>query len=104
MIRIGIVGCGHIGTVHSFALRQLGDAGLVDARVVGTFDTDHERAAGIARHHDARPYDQLAELLAEVDVVWVCTWTAARLVEPTRAVAPSRTRWMRCGGASATTP
>jgi len=79
VIRIGIVGCGHIGTVHSFALRQLGDAGLVDARVVGTFDADHERAAGIARHHDARPYDQLTELLAEVDVVWVCTWTAAHL-------------------------
>ena len=79
MIRIGIVGCGHIGTVHSFALRQLGDAGLVDARLVGTFDADHERSAGIARHHDARPYEQLAELLAEVDVVWVCTWTAAHL-------------------------
>ncbi|HEY4400388.1 MAG TPA: Gfo/Idh/MocA family oxidoreductase [Acidimicrobiia bacterium] len=79
MIRIGIVGCGHIGTVHSFALRQLGDAGLVDARVVGTFDADHERAAGIARHHDARPYEQLGQLVAEVDVVWVCTWTAAHL-------------------------
>ena len=79
MIRVGIVGCGHIGTVHSFALRQLGDGGLVDAGVVGTFDVDHERAAGIARHHDARPYEQLADLLADVDVVWVCTWTAAHL-------------------------
>jgi len=79
VIRVGIVGCGHIGTVHSFALRQLGHADLVDARVVGTFDADHERAAGIARHHDARSYEQLAALLAEVDVVWVCTWTAAHL-------------------------
>jgi UDP-N-acetyl-2-amino-2-deoxyglucuronate dehydrogenase len=79
VIRIGIVGCGHIGTVHSFALRQLAAAGLVDARVVGTFDADHERAAGIARHHDARPYEQLTALVAEVDVVWVCTWTAAHL-------------------------
>ena len=79
MIRIGIVGCGHIGTVHSFALRQLGDLGLVDARVVGAFDADHERAAGVARYHNARPYEQLAVLLAEVDVVWVCTWTAAHL-------------------------
>ena len=66
MIRIGIVGCGHIGTVHSFALRQLGDAGLVDARVVGTFDADYERAAGIARHHDARPCERLADVLARV--------------------------------------
>ena len=32
MMRIGLIGCGHIGTVHSFALRQLIDAGLVDAR------------------------------------------------------------------------
>ena len=29
MIRIGLVGCGHIGTVHSFALRQLAKAGLI---------------------------------------------------------------------------
>lgn len=79
MIRIGIVGCGHIGTVHSFALRQLGEAGLVDAYVVGTFDTDHGRAADLARHHDARAYEQLDELLGDVDVVWVCTWTAAHL-------------------------
>ena len=31
MIRIGLVGCGHIGTVHAYALQQLADAGLVDA-------------------------------------------------------------------------
>jgi myo-inositol 2-dehydrogenase / D-chiro-inositol 1-dehydrogenase len=79
VIRIGIVGCGHIGTVHSFALRQLADAGLVDARVVATFDTDHERAARLAAHHDARACARLEDLLGEVDVVWVCTWTAAHL-------------------------
>jgi myo-inositol 2-dehydrogenase / D-chiro-inositol 1-dehydrogenase len=77
MIRIGIVGCGHIATVHSFALRQLGDAGLIDARVVATFDAEPGRAAELARHHDARPCGQLDDLVADVDVVWVCTWTAA---------------------------
>ncbi|HEV3133806.1 MAG TPA: Gfo/Idh/MocA family oxidoreductase [Acidimicrobiia bacterium] len=116
MIRIGIVGCGHIGTVHSFALRQLGVAGLVDARVAGTFDADHERAAGIARHHDARPYEQLAGLVAEVDVVWVCTWTAAHLEavcaagEQSRAVfcekplAPTLAEAERLAGALARVP
>jgi predicted dehydrogenase len=79
VIRIGMVGCGHIGTVHSFALRQLADAGLVAARVVGTFDTDHGRAADVARHHGARAYEQLDALLGDVDVVWVCTWTAAHI-------------------------
>jgi predicted dehydrogenase len=79
VIRIGIVGCGHIGTVHSFALRQLADAGLIDARVVATVDADPDRAATIAAHHDARACLALDELVAGVDVVWVCTWTAAHL-------------------------
>ena len=79
MIRIGLVGCGHIGTVHSYALRQLGDAHLVDARIVATFDVDPDRAARLARHHDARPCVELEDLLDGVDAVWICTWTSAHL-------------------------
>jgi predicted dehydrogenase len=90
VIRIGIVGCGHIGTVHSFALRQLADAGLVDARVGATFDADHDRAAGLAAHHDARPCARLDDLVADVDVVWVCTWTAAHFEAVCAAGARSR--------------
>jgi predicted dehydrogenase len=90
MIRIGLVGCGHIGTVHSFALRQLGDASLIDARVVATYDVDRERAAGLAQHHEARPCAQLDELLDEVDAVWICTWTSAHLEAVEAAAARSR--------------
>jgi predicted dehydrogenase len=79
VIRIGIVGCGHIGTVHSFALRQLADAGLIDARVVAAYDTDRDRAVELARHHGACAVLRLDDLVADVDVVWVCTWTAAHL-------------------------
>lgn len=79
MIRIGLVGCGHIGTVHSYALRQLADAGLVDARVVATYDEDGERAAAMARHHGASAMPSLDAVLDAVDVIWVCTWTAAHL-------------------------
>ena len=77
MIRVGLVGCGFIGTVHSFALHQLSGAGLVDGAVTATFDADAERAASIAAHHDARACPDLDTLLDEVDVAWVCTWTAA---------------------------
>ena len=79
MIRIGLVGCGHIGTVHAVALQQLTDAGLVDARLTATFDDDPGRAAKVARHQGGEPYDTLGGLLDEVDAVWVCTWTAAHL-------------------------
>ena len=79
MIRIGLVGCGHIGTVHSYAIKQLVDAGLIDAALTATFDTDRDRASRVAAHHDVRPAASLAELVDDVDAVWVCTWTAAHL-------------------------
>lgn len=79
MIRIGLVGCGHIGTVHALALQQLTDAELIDARLTATFDDDAERAAKVARRHGGEPYETLEDLLDVVDVVWVCTWTAAHL-------------------------
>ncbi len=79
MIRIGLVGCGHIGTVHSFALKQLSDAGLIDARVTAAFDLDGARAAQLAGHHGASAAASLDALLDAVDVVWVCTWTSGHL-------------------------
>lgn len=90
MIRVGIVGCGHIATVHSFALRQLCDAGLIDARVTATFDHETDRAAALARHHDARTFETLDGLLDEVDVAWICTWTAAHLEAVQAAAARGR--------------
>lgn len=77
MIRIGIVGCGHIGTVHAFALEQLIRADLVRARVVAAHDVEVERAVAVAGlFEDARPVVELDALLDAVDVVWTCTWTA----------------------------
>ncbi|HEV7526412.1 MAG TPA: Gfo/Idh/MocA family oxidoreductase [Acidimicrobiia bacterium] len=79
MMRIGLVGCGHIGTVHAVALQQLTDAGLVDAHLTATFDDDPKRSAKVARHHGGEPSATIDGLLDRVDVVWVCTWTAAHL-------------------------
>jgi predicted dehydrogenase len=84
-MRIGIVGCGFIGTVHSYALRQLSRAGLVDAAVTATYDCDPSRAQAAAAAHDgAVATPDLAALIDAVDIVWVCTWTAAH-AEPVRA-------------------
>jgi predicted dehydrogenase len=49
VLRIALIGCGHIGTVHSYALGHLTRAGLVDAAVTTTYDPDHERAVATAR-------------------------------------------------------
>jgi 1,5-anhydro-D-fructose reductase (1,5-anhydro-D-mannitol-forming) len=78
-VRVGLVGCGFIGTVHSFALHQLIKAGLVDATVVATYDVDPARAQQQAAVHGAVAHERVDDLMATVDAVWVCTWTAAHL-------------------------
>jgi predicted dehydrogenase len=78
-LKIGIVGCGHIGTVHAYALKQLSDAGLVDARVAGAYDADESRSARLTTNLGGDAYSSLSELMDAVDVAWICTWTAAHL-------------------------
>ena len=87
MIRIGIVGAGFIGTVHSMALEQLLKHGMVDGAVVGVHDVDPQRAAALAARHGAAVAASAAELIERVDALWVCTWTAAHrdLVEQAAA-------------------
>ena len=77
MIRIGLVGCGHIGMVHSYALKQLVECGLVDAAVTATFDIDADRSVRAAAYHGATPMSSIEAVVDAVDAVWVCTWTAA---------------------------
>jgi len=79
-LRIGLIGCGHIGTVHAVALQQLIEAGLVDATFTATFDTDPERAAKAARRYGGEALPTMEAVLDAVDVAWICTWTAAHLV------------------------
>ena len=75
-LRLGIIGCGWIGGVHSRAIKALIDGGLVEGRVVATCDRDEERAQGFANAHRAElATTDPAALLAAVDAVWICTPT-----------------------------
>lgn len=89
MLRIAMIGCGHIGTVHAYALRQLMQAGLVDARIATAYDPDPERAERMARHNGATAVSTIDAALDGADVAWICTWTAGHLDAVERAVARS---------------
>lgn len=75
-LRVGLIGCGHIGFLHSYTLRRLTQTGLVDAIVTATHDADTERAERFAAAHDARALPDVGAVVDDVDVVWVCTWTS----------------------------
>ena len=74
MIGIGIIGCGKIAQVRHIPEYEANP----DARVVGLYDMNLERARDLAAAHGCRAYDSVEELLAdpEVDAVSVCTSNA----------------------------
>jgi predicted dehydrogenase len=85
-LRIGLVGCGHIGTVHAYALQQLQDAGLIDAELGSVYDDEPARAAKLSTNVGGRAVESLDQVVETSDVVWVCTWTAAHLAPVAAAV------------------
>lgn len=90
VLRIGIVGCGFIGRVHSFALWALRDVGEVDGVVVSVFDHDLERANAVASVHGAEVAPDVDTLIDAVDVVWVCTPTSSHREVAAAAAAAGR--------------
>lgn len=77
-IRIGVVGCGFIANVHSWALWAVRKVGLCDVRITAVCDADADRAARLAEANGADVM-QLDDLLDAVDAVYVCTPTAEHL-------------------------
>ncbi len=87
-LRVGLIGCGWIGGVHSRAIRAIIEGGRADARVVGTCDPHRERAEAFGRAHGAEVVStDPDDVLAVSDVVWICTPTATHrsLVEAAAA-------------------
>lgn len=75
-LRVGLIGCGFIGGIHSLALRGLIKGGLVDARVVAVCDTQLDKAAAFGKPHGAKVVTtDPAVVFAVVDAVWICTPT-----------------------------
>jgi predicted dehydrogenase len=69
MLRVGIVGVGFMGNAHALGWVK------TPARIGGFYALDIERAQIFADQHLAAVYDDFDALLADVDVVDICTPT-----------------------------
>ncbi len=75
-IRVGFVGAGLIATYHSKSLRRAKapiERGLV-------FDTDDDRMTRFAAASGHTVGISAAEVIADSDAVYICTWTSEHLV------------------------
>ncbi|MFA5786860.1 MAG: Gfo/Idh/MocA family oxidoreductase, partial [Actinomycetota bacterium] len=79
MIRIGMIGCGFIGSQHFWGIRSLARSGILDAAVTHVYDKDEQRAVRFGSSNGIEVCPDLAHLVASVDAVWVCSWTAGHL-------------------------
>jgi predicted dehydrogenase len=71
-IRIGVIGVGHLGSLHAKMLKDL--PGVL---LAGVYDADPARALRVAAEHAVRQFTDLEGLLSEVDAVTVATTTSA---------------------------
>ena len=67
MVKVGLVGCGFMGTMHANVYSVLDGAELASV-----FDKSPERAAEFAAKWGGQVYGSYGEMLAEVDMVDIC--------------------------------
>lgn len=68
-IKFSIIGCGHIGTRHAQRILE-----NPNAKLIGVFDIDAEKAESLAASCSVNSYTDLNTFLnADVDVICVCT-------------------------------
>lgn len=82
MLKIGVLGAGHLGKIHINCLKQIGNYQLV-----GFYDQDPNTAAKVAADMDVRNYTSIDELIDSVDVVDVVTPTIAHFACASKAIA-----------------
>lgn len=71
MLKIGVLGAGHLGKIHLKCLRNLTE----EYTVVGFYDPDSSRAAEVSAEMDLKFFESIDDLIAAVDVVDIVTPT-----------------------------
>jgi UDP-N-acetyl-2-amino-2-deoxyglucuronate dehydrogenase len=67
-VRVGLIGCGKVGTIHAAALQS-----IPEAKFVAACDANADRAAAFAAKYGATPFTDLPAMLKHVDAVIIGT-------------------------------
>jgi predicted dehydrogenase len=71
MLKIGVVGAGHLGKIHIKLIKELSDK----FEFVGFYDQHPENAGKVSEEFGIKAFDSIDELLAKVDCVDIVTPT-----------------------------
>lgn len=85
MLKIGVVGAGHLGKIHLTILKD------TDAYFLcGFYDEDPIRSSEIAKELDIKAFNSFEEMLAEVDAVDIVTPTLTHHMYASKALRASK--------------
>lgn len=70
MIKIGVIGAGHLGKIHIRLLKE-----IQAFELIGFFDTDEERAKNIAAEFEITAFSSAKNLIEECDAIDIVTPT-----------------------------
>lgn len=73
MLKVGVIGAGHLGKIHIRLLLELKD----QYDFVGFYDANQENAMKIAEEFQIQPYDRIEDLINDVDCVDIVTPTVS---------------------------
>lgn len=71
-LKIGVIGAGHLGSLHTKMFAQ-----IETAQLVGVYDIDGGKAQQVAAEYKTKAFSNLADLFDAVDAVSVATTTKA---------------------------
>ncbi len=72
MLKIGVLGTGHLGQIHIKCIQLIENISLI-----GLYDIDLEKAKTVAQTYGVKAFEQVESLLDEVDIVDIVTSTPA---------------------------
>jgi predicted dehydrogenase len=85
MLKIGVLGAGHLGKIHLKCIREIEEFDLV-----GFYDPDKENADKTSQEFGIRQWDSLEDLIDAVDVVDIVTPTISHFDCASRALKKCR--------------
>lgn len=71
-LKVGVIGVGHLGSLHAKMLAQNSEINFV-----GTFDIDQNKNKSIASTYNVTPFETLEKFLSEVEAVSISTITSS---------------------------
>lgn len=81
MLKIGVLGAGHLGKIHLKCIRE-----IADYELVGFYDADEKTANAVEKEFGVAQFPGIDELIAAVDVVDIVTPTVSHFDCASRAL------------------